>query len=775
MPTTITANGSSQAIYLRMNGGVVEYSVGSTPGPSWTSIPNTAAWPVTIINSNPGASRILNVKVTNDLTLNSGYGDISGYFIAGSTYVTFDGSANSIHINSITNYPGFIQNGIFRTKNAYEYSVVTNFNMVTDISGSSSLASSGGWLCQNAFGCASNPGEGGLLGFEVSNSSNTITITNNAGGLTGKNLAEFNTISVTNCTNSGYIGGGSAGIIGNAGTQGATCFISMCTNTGVINGSDSGGIIGFFSGSNNGSLYITNCYNSGNIIGDLSGGIASNNTGNFGTPGAGNVISFNNCYNSGNIAGVGSGGIVGARFGFDTASTTKLRIVSCYSTGNITGTNAGGICGMNIGANNNTDSGGRTPTIDISNCYTLGNISSTCGGIVGGYTITTNINNPQINISSAYSSGSLVDANSGLIAISSIPYITLTSTNTYVANAAWTDSSANASLVTGLPTGVGIANQGSIWTSYSAANTPYLLSSYWSLTGASQLYRPNSDTTANNYNSPPGLYTSGTYSIGSAVETTTTSVVTSVRILSASPYYGYYGGTFTLTNINGGRGRPISSTINATTGVISFIVPRACFLEGTKILCFENNEEVYRPIESLRKGDLVKTIYNGYLPIHKIGTSPIYNPNNDDRISDRLYKCPKENYPALFEDLYITGCHSILVPRLTYEQGLITMALLGKLYVTDKHCRLMAWVDEKSEPYTREGTYNIYHIALENDDYYMNYGIYANGLLVESCSKRFLTEMSNMRLLGEEDTSLTEDVPAEENIFHQMPRLVDIC
>jgi hypothetical protein len=32
----------------------------------------------------------------------------------------------------------------------------------------------------------------------------------------------------------------------------------------------------------------------------------------------------------------------------------------------------------------------------------------------------------------------------------------------------------------------------------------------------------------------------------------------------------------------------------------------------------------------------------------------------------------------------------------------------------------------------------------------MNYGIYANGLLVETCSKRYLSELSNMRILGEE-------------------------
>jgi len=203
--------------------------------------------------------------------------------------------------------------------------------------------------------------------------------------------------------------------------------------------------------------------------------------------------------------------------------------------------------------------------------------------------------------------------------------------------------------------------------------------------------------------------------------------------------------------------------------------PYPCFLEDTQILCLENGREVYRPVQSLRKGDLVKTIYNGFLPIHMIGTTPMYNPNNNDRIASRLYRCPKENYPGLFEDLYITGCHSILVPWLTYEQGQKTIKSLGRLFVTDKHCRLMAWVDEKAQPYKMAGVYNIYHIALENKDYYMNYGIYANGLLVESCSKRYLMEMSNMRILGEDDCSLTDGSLAEENVFHKIPALIESC
>ena len=77
-----------------------------------------------------------------------------------------------------------------------------------------------------------------------------------------------------------------------------------------------------------------------------------------------------------------------------------------------------------------------------------------------------------------------------------------------------------------------------------------------------------------------------------------------------------------------------------------------------------------------------------------------------------------------------------------------TIELLGRIFVTDKKYRLMACVDERSTPYDQQGTFNIYHLALENTEYYQNYGIYANGLLVETCSKRYMKELSGMTLLG---------------------------
>jgi len=227
-----------------------------------------------------------------------------------------------------------------------------------------------------------------------------------------------------------------------------------------------------------------------------------------------------------------------------------------------------------------------------------------------------------------------------------------------------------------------------------------------------------------------------------------------------------------MNSISGGAGQVRVSSISASTGALSFTLPEApCFLEGTKILCLEHGQEVYRPIESLRKGDLVKTFKNGFLPIEMIGTTRLYNPGNNYRTSNRLYKCTKENYPTLFEDLYITGCHSILVPYLTDEQWNITKGIFGNILLTDGLFRLMAFVDEKSVPFDKEDIVNIYHLSLYNNDYYMNYGIYANGLLVESCSKRYLKDLSNMTILGEE--SATTQGRPQLNVYDKITGLIE--
>ena len=168
--------------------------------------------------------------------------------------------------------------------------------------------------------------------------------------------------------------------------------------------------------------------------------------------------------------------------------------------------------------------------------------------------------------------------------------------------------------------------------------------------------------------------------------------------------------------------------------------PIVCFLEGTKIL----TDIGYVPIQTLRKGYLIKTLNNNYVPIDTIAYRDMDNPICEERIKDKLYVCSNKEYPSVFEDLIITGCHSILVDSLTEEEREKTINVLGYAYVTDNRYRLPACVDKRAQPYEKDGVFRIYHIALENDDYFMNYGIYANGLLVETASKRFLKEIATM-------------------------------
>ncbi len=192
--------------------------------------------------------------------------------------------------------------------------------------------------------------------------------------------------------------------------------------------------------------------------------------------------------------------------------------------------------------------------------------------------------------------------------------------------------------------------------------------------------------------------------------------------------------------------------------VISFLHPSYCYIDNISVVkqeipCFKEDTKIltdkgYIPIQDLRKGDLVKTALHDFKPIYMIGKRDMYHPALQDRIKDQLYKCSQSEYPTIFEPLVITGCHSILVDDFTSEeQKQKAIEVNGRIFVTDRKYRLPALADPRASVYKTPGNYTIYHLALENDNYYFNYGIYANGLLVETCSKRYLNELSNMTLI----------------------------
>lgn len=181
---------------------------------------------------------------------------------------------------------------------------------------------------------------------------------------------------------------------------------------------------------------------------------------------------------------------------------------------------------------------------------------------------------------------------------------------------------------------------------------------------------------------------------------------------------------------------------------IYYLYPNlVCFLEGTQILCLKDDVETYLPIETMRTGTLVKTSRDGYKKVELIGKSTIQNSGTNERIPDRLYKLTPSAYPELKEDLFITGAHSILVDTITDKQREDLTTQLGRIFVTDKKYRLTAMVDERAEPWTSQGKYTVWHFALEHDNILMNYGVYANGLLVESCSINTMRTKSNLTIV----------------------------
>ena len=206
--------------------------------------------------------------------------------------------------------------------------------------------------------------------------------------------------------------------------------------------------------------------------------------------------------------------------------------------------------------------------------------------------------------------------------------------------------------------------------------------------------------------------------------------------LSASTTYNL---SWSLVNNIGES--PLSNILPATTVVI-------CFLRGSKILCLNGEKEEYMPIEEMQVGTPVKTLSGAYVKVHTIGKTIFNNPNNADRGPNRLFKLSPKNYPQLTEDLIITGCHSILVDKLEPKQKARHLQLMKSLYMTTGKFRLMAFIDEKAEPYQSPGNHEIWHFALENKEVVCNYGVYANGgLLVETASIKTMRERGGLVLI----------------------------
>jgi hypothetical protein len=715
MSTTITQDGGILEIQqvAPLGSWIIQYK--NATSSTWTTI---SSFPVTIINGTPAASTKLTVNFTTNITLTSALGGANGFFICGSSFLTFDGLNKIITISGVTNYPGLIRNGTGGT-NGFHTITVQNFSL-----NSTGTTLAGGYLCQNYFGRNTknipefNPSTNLIL---INNCSNSGVVNSvNSGGVCGQYFGSNSVASITNCYNTGTLSLQTGGICGAfcCSTDG-TVSITSCYNTGNVI-AYCGGIVGIYAltGYDNvGSLTITSCYNTGNISLE-GGGICG--------PIARGIININKCFNLGNINGQYAGGICGDDFNSNAYVSTPCSITNCYSLGAINGNYSGGICGAGICYMSNNQ-----PTllrvVNISNCYSVGNIATGAGGILGGESINGAGRFPQntrVTLTNCFSNGIVTDIGSGLMAdsLDIRPYVTVTSC--YIGNNAWLDASAQTSL-TGTPT---TFVPGTTWSSI-ATNTPYVLSLY-----NSELYNPKFVSIGTtDYTSEQGLIQPGyTYSI----ITTNTTNPTVLAIDASNGILTYTGIIFAsqiLTRViackYNSNNFPYDYNVNTFTVFFS-----VCFKEDTKILCLIDNEEKYVNIQDMKPNMMVKTYDEDFVAVDSIGWFNLANGEEEVRNPNALYELTTEDYPELIENLVLTGRHTILVNDLHKEH------LNGYKFARhDKLCnkyKLPCIANEKAKLYNKNGLFKIWSFCLKTEDERKNFGIYANGLLVESTSKR---------------------------------------
>jgi hypothetical protein len=428
--------------------------------------------------------------------------------------------------------------------------------------------------------------------------------------------------------------------------------INVSTSSGSTIEQGKGWICWNYFGKASSNNQIKNCSSSGAISGIASGGIFGKNSSGSAT----------NCYSSGVISGNFSGGI----FSSESSGNT----VNCYSSGAISGDFSGGIYGPNsLGS--------------AVNCYSSGAISGLFSG---------GINGPN-------SSGSTV--------------------NCYIANNSWSDVSASSNL-TGIPTydssGSLVNPVGTTWIDIAPSNrtTPWLFSTFGFTPYTSTLTTTFTQTIIQSKSTNSALVPIGhTYSIVS-INNSLPSNFPSITINSS----GLTGGKIntTLTTPVGVYSIKVMQNSNYSITNFELSIEAFCFNKGTKILCLKNGVEEYIKIEELKKGDLIKTLENGYIPINAMGTNTMQNNPLSDKGS--MYK---------YNDLIVTGCHILLKD---WEKKDRNKYIRNSL--VDNKYRLMACQDSRFEKIIDNKIYTIYNLVLEGGK---QYGIMAEGILTETAKK----------------------------------------
>jgi hypothetical protein len=230
---------------------------------------------------------------------------------------------------------------------------------------------------------------------------------------------------------------------------------------------------------------------------------------------------------------------------------------------------------------------------------------------------------------------------------------------------------------------------------------------------------------------------------------------TAINFQNYACLHDIYTNGYTEENLRSGPYQdyrdPNSSTIIYTgagfdNGAVDYAITGACFNEDTKILCFkpDSNEEYYKPIQNLNKGDLVKTYLHGYRKVDVACKGRLKN--NTKWFTTCMYKMSKTETNNLTEDLFVIGGHSLLVDELSKEEHLRTCSIWGTPLKIDEKYLLLAGITDKFERIEGNDVYTYYHFCVENDgNDETRYGVWANGALVETPCKKDILKFRNVQ------------------------------
>jgi len=162
----------------------------------------------------------------------------------------------------------------------------------------------------------------------------------------------------------------------------------------------------------------------------------------------------------------------------------------------------------------------------------------------------------------------------------------------------------------------------------------------------------------------------------------------------------------------------------------------SCFGEYTQI----STDTGYKRIQDLVPGTLIETFLGGYKPLKCLGRRYITFFPGETLPENQLY-CYMDT------GLQITGKHCILVNDLTEHQKWNIMNMYGKLPKLDGLYLLPAMLDDNATCTNHIGVRYVYHIVLEGESHNHQYGIFANGMIVETCSYNDFINYSYMEIV----------------------------